>query len=165
MTQIAPRVLFLSGVSASLMLLGACGPTTPACSPGTTSECPCLDETTSTQRCRPDGTFGACSCNYVTSAEIGPAGGRLELAGAALEIPAGALDTITMITNPCLGAGSIGQETDFASPVLELEPSGLTFATPGTLELPLVRPLNGQPGVLWSSTDSTNLVPSGFHAG
>lgn len=68
----------------------------------------------------------------VERVEIGPEGGRLEVDGAMLEIPPGALDETVELSMAVI-------EPDYDDPIasvaVELEPHGLQFAVPATLSL------------------------------
>ncbi len=63
---------------------------------------------------------------------IGPAGGRLDFQGFAIDVPAGAVDRVTMfsIRLPVAPSG-------FERVVAEFGPHGSSFAIPVTIELPL----------------------------
>jgi hypothetical protein len=75
---------------------------------------------------------------------VGPSGATIALADRArLEIPAGALATDTMITvRPSTTTVPLPDGASGVSVAYAFEPHGLTFATPVTLELPLVSTAN-----------------------
>ena len=62
---------------------------------------------------------------------IGPEGGRLDFAGFAIEVPAGAVDKVTMFS---IRLPVDPQESDYV--VAEFGPHGATFAQPVAIELP-----------------------------
>jgi hypothetical protein len=78
---------------------------------------------------------------------IGPAGGRLDFHGFAIEVPAGAVDRVTMfsIRLPVSPGGS-----EYV--VAEFGPHGATFARPVAIELPLAGTsiaASERPTVVW----------------
>jgi hypothetical protein len=86
----------------------------------------------------------------IASAVVGADGGRLEGEGVALDIPPGALNDARRITLRVVGAPPA---TPFqsVSPTIVLEPSGLVFARPVELSLPVAPDAEGV--VLWSRLD------------
>ena len=79
---------------------------------------------------------------------IGPAGGRLEFAGFAVDVPAGAVDRVTQFSIR-LPVDPKGSERVVA----EFGPHGQTFALPVTIELPYagtsIESDGGTPTVVW----------------
>lgn len=78
---------------------------------------------------------GGSGTGKTASASIGPTGGSVELEGAVISVPAGALDqqTTISITSTTLAA-PVGYQA--FSPVYRFAPEGLVFKTPVTVRLP-----------------------------
>lgn len=84
---------------------------------------------------------------------VGPAGGVIEVPGARLSVPPGALSEPTTIT--IVATAASGPPThDALSPVFEFGPQGLRFALPITVELTYSGDGDGAT-VLWSSDGSS----------
>ena len=101
---------------------------------------------------------------FLTSAIIGPEGGRIDGPGVSLDVPAGALDDATEISIHLSSTGPAGY--DLHAPVYRFEPDGLEFARPVwvSIEAPEA-PLGSV--LLWSrARDPSSFEVAGFvHAG
>ncbi len=104
-----------------------------------------------------------------TEVEIGASGGSVAVDGVSLRVPAGALDSPTVVTMRRLSDAQVEELADGAeefgelvSAVVELTPHGLAFAKPAILELPYDDDGAGEPTTLeriegedgWSPVDA-----------
>ena len=99
--------------------------------------------------------LGGCSSNSddaptVATKTIGPEGGTIEVAGATVTFPAGALVLEREIT---VSSGKANPPDGYIalSPVFRCEPSGIDFAQPVTMQMPFTDDGKGAATMFWSS--------------
>jgi hypothetical protein len=103
---------------------------------------------------------GALSCSSAVVADpvdnvtkpIGPEGGIIEVGGAVVTFPKGALATTTTITVAAQGGSAVPEGFVALSKVFKCEPSGTDFAQPVEMRMPFTD--DGQGGTLFWSTGS-----------
>ena len=101
-----------------------------------------------------DTSGGGDAAGASMTVAVGGSGGIVEVSGATLVIPAGALASeVTVTVTRTDEVGPFGQE---ASPVYLLLPAGQTFATPVTFTLHLTTPAPSDYYILWTKAGVTN---------
>jgi hypothetical protein len=71
-----------------------------------------------------------------TTGEIGPAGGQVEAGGAAIVVPAGALDEPVVFSIAGVDGTATIDDHVAVGPVVEILPAGTVFAVPATVRVP-----------------------------
>jgi hypothetical protein len=168
--RLSRSVLLLSSIVAA-----ACGGGDARCVRGTTQECVCAGGARGAQVCDDLGGFGACDClgsdggtarsdgarpdgsmvgsGATVTVMVGPSGGSVEVGGATLMIPSGALSSETSITiTETTEATPEGYEA--YSPLYRFEPEGLVFAVPLTITLAYVGD-RGLATLFWSRREGS----------
>lgn len=85
--------------------------------------------------------------------DVGPEGGVIEVEGATVTFPKGALGASTSITIRAKSGGAPEGYT-VLSKVFECEPSGTTFAQPVTMKMPFTSDGKSTPTMFWSTKEN-----------